>query len=148
MQDAERAAALVRFLLLRQPLAAEQAEFETPGFDCDAFLIRLLCSAEGAERYADPAEEFIEFLRKELSRATQSHKLAHDLGLAKDDLHRLQGKIDGLNGSLVELLRQEDRIGGVFDQLRGLQAEFLALSQRVGRIESRLMVTEGAGGGY
>jgi hypothetical protein len=148
MNDADRSADLVRFLLTRDPTAAERAEAAAAGFDCDVFLIRLLCSAEAADAYGDIPEFFVEHLRRELADGARSHKLAHDLGLAQDDLRRLQGKIDGLNGGLVELLRQEDRIGGVFESVRAIQADFNALSGRVGEIEARLAAAEGVDNGH
>ncbi len=148
MTDADRPTELVQFLLSREPTAAEQAEFRAPGFDCDAFLIRLLCSAEAVERYRDVPEFFIGHLRQQLAQAARTHKLAHDLGLVQDDMQRVQGRIDGLNGGLIELLRQEDRIGGVFESLRAIQADFNALRGRVGEIEEKLVGAEEAGNGH
>ena len=148
MDPLVRAEALVRFLLDRSPSAAERAQFEGFGFDCDTFLIRLVCSDEAAVLYGDVSQHLIDHLRSETARDVLPHKLAHDLVLSKEELVKLQGRLDRLNGQMIELLKHEDRIAGLFDAVRGLQSDFNTVRQRLERVETAMLRDVGADHGY
>lgn len=148
MVPASRAEALIRFLLERGPSPAEQDRMAAPGFDCDVFLIELLCSDEAAARYGDLSQGFIDHLRGELAKDAAPHKLAHDLALAQDDVAQIQARLDGLSGQMIDLLKLEDRIAAVFDAVRDLQAGCNALRGRIAEMEGEMRkMPETADGG-
>lgn len=148
MDPVIRAAALVRFLLDRGPSSAEQEKFEAFGFDCDTFLIEVLCSDEAAERYGDITQHLIDNVRSEMASDALPHKIAHDLALSKEELEKLQAKLDHLNGQMIELLKHEDRIAGHFDAVRSIQADFNALRGRLEQVETSLLRGVGADNDY
>jgi hypothetical protein len=140
MEPAARAAALIRLLLGREPSAAEAARLGQAEFDCDTFLIGLLCGEDTAARYGDMTQHFIGHLQAEAARDVLPHKLAHDLALVREDLGQLQSRLDGLSGRLLELLRQEDRIAALFDSVREMQADVNAVRTRIETLETRMML--------
>jgi hypothetical protein len=142
MDPVTRAAALVRVLAGRAPTEEEEAQFT--GFGFDTFLIRLLCSDEAAERYGDISQHLIDHLRAETARDTLPHKLAHDLVLAKEEVATLQSRLDRLNGQMIDLLRQEDRIAGLFDAIRGIQTDFNTVRARLAQVETDMLQRAGA----
>ena len=142
MQPAERARALIRFLLQREPSAAELRGFDDATFDADRFTIELLCSDEAAERYGNVTQCFIDHLRQEQSSIARPHKLAHDLVLLREDLGALQANFDRMHGQMIELLRQEDRIGGVFEAIRSIQADVNKVRARLDRAETDMLRIE------
>ncbi len=139
MDSATRAEALIRFLLDRGPSEGEQARITAPGFDCDVFLIGLLCSDEAAARFGDLSQIFIDHLRREVTHGTAPHKVAHDLALAGDELAQTQTRLDGLSAQMMELLKQEDRIAAVFDAVREVQADCNALRRRIAAMEGEIV---------
>jgi hypothetical protein len=141
MDPVARAEALIRLLLAREPGAEELEQFQKPGFDCDAFLIKLLCTDEASARFGDIAQFLIDQLKSEIARDALPHKLAHDLALAQEELAGLQGRLDRLNGQMLDLLKQENRIVGLFDAIRALQAEFNAARGRLNGIETQIFAT-------
>ena len=142
MQPAERAQALIRFLLQREPSATELRGFDDATFDADRFTIKLLCSDEAAERYGDVTQHFIDHLRQERSSIARPHKLAHDLVLLREDLGALQTSFDRMHGQMIELLRQEDRIGGVFEAIRSIQSDVNKVRTRLDRAEADMLRME------
>lgn len=143
MDPAFRAAALVHVLAARPPSEDEVAQFGGFGFDCDTFLIRLLCSDEMAERYGDISQHLIDHLRAETAHDTLPHKLAHDLVLSKEELATLQSRLDRLNAQMIDLLKQEDRIAGVFDAIRAIQTDFNTVRTRLERMETTMLQRAG-----
>ena len=142
MQPAERAQALIRFLLQREPSNAETVRFAEPAFDGDRFLIELLCSDEAAERYGDVTQHLVDHLRSDRSGGGEPHKLAHDLVLIREDLGALQAGFDRMHGQMIELLRQEDRIGGVFEAIRTIQSDVNKVRSRLERAEADMIRLE------
>jgi hypothetical protein len=145
MDMATRASSLVRFLLDRPPSRAEQEQIDSFGFDCDTFFIRLLCSDEAASRYGDVTQHFVDHVRQEMAADVLPHKLAHDLVLSKEELAKLQARLDRLNGQMIEVLKQEDRIAGLFDGLRAIQADFRTVRERLDRMEGSMLRGVGVG---
>lgn len=148
MDPATRAASLVHFLLGRGPSSAEQEKFRAFGFDYDRYLIELLCSDETVERYGNVAEHLIAYARSELASDVLPHKVAHDLALCKEELAKLQAKFDHLNGVMIDLLKHEDRIAGLFEAIRSIQADFNALRGRMKFVEESMLRGKGKDDGY
>jgi hypothetical protein len=148
MDPVTQATALVRFLLDRGPSSAELEKFEAFGFDYHTFLIQLLCSDEAAERYGNIAQHLIEYVRLDMTRDAQPHRIAHDLALSKEELEKLQARLDRLNGQMIELLKHEDRIAALFEAIGGIQADFNALRGRLEQIETSMLQSVGADDDY
>ena len=139
MNPAERAVTLIQFLLGREPSSAEAEKFTVSGFDADRFLIELLCSDEAAAQYGDVTQYLIDHIRAEAERDVLPHKLAHDLTLAQEELAILQAKFDRMHSQMIDLLRHEDRIAGLFEAIRATQSDINAVRLRLNQTETDML---------
>jgi hypothetical protein len=139
MDATTRAAALTRFLIRRAPSPAELQRLEALRFDCDRFLIELLCSDEAASLYGDITQYMVDHVRAGMRANEQPHKLAHNLVLMKEDLEKLQRRFDLMEGQLMELLRHEDRIAAIFDGVRVIQDEINMARSRIESVENSML---------
>ena len=126
-------------MLSREPSDAEVEKFTVPDFDADRFLIELLCSDEAAAQYGDVTQYLVDHVRAESARDVLPHKLAHDLVLAKEELATLQAKFDRMHGQMIELLRHEDRIAGLFEAIRVTQSDINAVRIRLDQVEADML---------